>query len=252
MVILDITAVNIALPSLAARSRAERLDGRLDDHELLADLRQPAPLRRPRGRPRRPQAAVHDRPRRLHRVVARLRDGRHRGSALRGARRPGPRRGDALPGGALDHHDGLPGQSAREGARGVGRGRRRRRRDRRPRRRRPHRGCRLAADLLRQPPRRDRARRDRAEGRSRATSRSPAGAAWTCPARCSPPASLGALVFAITQAAAPAGRRRRRSGSPRSALVGPRRLRGLASAGRRTRSCVSSGWPIAPSAAGSS
>ena len=48
MVILDITAVNIALPSIATDLELTRLDDQLDDHELLADLRQPAPLRRPR------------------------------------------------------------------------------------------------------------------------------------------------------------------------------------------------------------
>ena len=154
MVILDITAVNIALPHIATDLQHERLDDQLDDHELLADLRQPAALRRPRRRPARPPPDVPDRPRRLHRFLARLGDGRKRRDALRRPRRPGPRRRDALPGGALDHHLRLPGLAAREGARGLGCGRRRGRSDRRPRRRRPHPVHRLADDLLRQPARR--------------------------------------------------------------------------------------------------
>ena len=77
MVILDITAVNIALPSLASDLASVRLGHQLDDHELLAHLRQPAPLRRPRRRPARTAPDVPDRPRDLHRVLLRVRDGRH-------------------------------------------------------------------------------------------------------------------------------------------------------------------------------
>ena len=145
------------------RSAAERLDGQLDDHELLARLRQPAPLRRPAGRPRRPPADVPDRPRSLHRLVGRLGPGGHRRSTVRSTGRPGPRRRDALAGRSLDHHNCLPGQAAGQGARSLGCGRRRRRGDRRPRRRRPHRGRRLAPHLLRQHPGRDRARSRRPE-----------------------------------------------------------------------------------------
>ena len=52
MVILDITAVNIALPSLA---RDLQLSGSTVSWTITSyslDLRQPAALRRPRGRPR--------------------------------------------------------------------------------------------------------------------------------------------------------------------------------------------------------
>ena len=108
MVILDITAVNIALPHIATDLQHERLDDQLDDHELLADLRQPPALRRPRRRPARPPPHVPDRPRRLHRFLVRLGDGRKRGDALRFPRGPGARRRDPLPGGTLDHHLGLP------------------------------------------------------------------------------------------------------------------------------------------------
>ena len=46
---------------------AQRLADQLDDHELLARLRQPPALRRPRRRPARAPPPVPDRPRRLHR-----------------------------------------------------------------------------------------------------------------------------------------------------------------------------------------
>ena len=163
MVILDITAVNIALPSLAGDLDLTGSEHQLDDHELLAHLRQPAALRRPRRRPARTAPDVPDRPRHLHRILVRLGDGRHRRCPLRRSGRPGSRRRDALAGSARDHHVRLPGQPAGEGARRLGRSRRRRRRDRRARRRRPDRVHRLADDLLRQPPRRSRTRDRRTE-----------------------------------------------------------------------------------------
>ena len=163
MVILDITAVNIALPSLARDLQLSGADGQLDDHELLARLRQPAPLRRPPVRPRRAPAHVPDRPRNLHRLLGRLRRRGHRGGIVRSTRRPGPRSRPALTGRPLDHHERVPRQGAGEGARSLGRSRRRRRGDWRPRRRRPHRGRRLAPHLLRQHPGRDRARSRRPE-----------------------------------------------------------------------------------------
>ena len=63
-------------------------------------------------------------------------------------------------------------------------------------------------------------------------------------------ASLGAIVFAITQARAPAGP------PPRRILVGLAASRALlplrpSSAAPQRRCCTSSGWPIAPSAAAS-
>ena len=72
MVILDITAVNIALPSLAQGSAAHRLADQLDDHELLPRLRKPLALRRARRRPARAPSPVPHGPRRLHGLVPRL------------------------------------------------------------------------------------------------------------------------------------------------------------------------------------
>ena len=251
MVILDITAVNIALPSLAERPAPDRLQHQLDDHELLAHLRQPAPLRRPRRRPARATPDVPDRPRHLHRLLVRLSDGRHRRRPLRRSRRPGPRRGDALPGSARDHHDRLPGQPAGEGARRLGSRRRRRCRDRRPRRRRPDRVHRLADDLLRQPPRRSRTRDRRTEDHP------------------------GRHPQAALEGSRPP-RRRARNHEPRrdrlrdhagrgrrldfrsrrtcsASAVSPASLPSPPSSAAPThRSCGSSGWPIAQSAAASS
>ena len=94
-------------------SAAQRLDDQLDDHELLADLRKPAALRRPRRRPPRAPPDVPDRPRRLHCLLVRLGDGRERGDALRLPRGPGARRRDPLPGSTLDHHVRIPRSSPR-------------------------------------------------------------------------------------------------------------------------------------------
>ena len=251
MVILDITAVNIALPSLAGDLTSDRLRHQLDDHELLAHLRQPAPLRRPRRRPARTTPDVPDRPRHLHRLLVRLSDGRHGRRPLRRSRRPGSRRRDALPGGARDHHVRLPGQAAGEGARRLGRSRRRRRCDRRPRRRRPDRVHRLADDLLRQPPRRSSARDRRAEDHP---GRHPEAALEGSrpprrPARDHEPRrdrlrdhpGRGCwLDFRPDSPVRPRWSRR------------PRGLRGSSSAAPTHRSCGSSGWPIARSAAASS
>ena len=110
MVILDITAVNIALPSLAAdlQLSGSTVSWTITSYSLVfGSLLLFGGRAR---RPGRPPAPVPDRPRRLHRLVGRLGRRRHRGRALRGPRRPGSRRRDALPGRALDHHDRLPGQ----------------------------------------------------------------------------------------------------------------------------------------------
>ena len=92
------------------------------------------------------------------------------GSGRRAIRRPGRSRPggiDALARSPLDHHHGVSRPAARQGAGGVGRDRRCRRRDRRSARRRPHRAGRLADDLLRQPAGRDRARDRSDQNRSR-------------------------------------------------------------------------------------
>ena len=251
MVILDITAVNIALPRVARdlHLSGSQISWTITSYSLIfgsllllggraADLL---------GRRRLFLTGLGVFTVRLARLGRR----RHRRGAVRGPRRTGPRRGDALAGRALDHHRRLPRQAAREGARGLGRSRRRRRRDRRPRRRAPHRVRRLAADLLRQPPRRGRARGHRAEGRP-ADTRKPRWRGLDVP------------------------RRRARDGEPRrdrlrdhagpqrrldvdaDARLRPRRLRRagrasrVSSADRRSRCCGSSGSPTAPSAAASS
>ena len=200
MVILDISAVNVALPDLATDLNIAQHRHRLDDHQLLADLRQPAAVRRTRRRPARPPPRLPHRPGRVHRLIAGHGARRRRHDALRRPRRPGPRRRDAVPGRAVDHHHLLPGPRAREGARRLGRGRRRGRRHRRPARRRADRARRLARDLLHQPARRPRARRRRHCTSCPPTRRGRSGAASICAARCWPPPSLGALVYALSQA----------------------------------------------------
>ena len=181
------------------RPEPERLHDQLDDHELLADLRKPASLRRPRCRSARPPADVPDRTRRLHRRVARLGDGRKRRDAVRGAGRTGRWCRDPLAGGALDHHDGLPGLEACEGARRMGSRGRSRRGDRRPRGWRPDAVRRLADDLLRQRARRGRAVRRRVAHRPAGRKRL-AGEASTSRRALLATTSIAAIVFAITQA----------------------------------------------------
>ena len=118
--------------------------------------RLPAPRRAAR-RPLRPPAAVPDRDHALHRRLRRLRARDLAGVPDRGARRPGPRRCDRL--GRLAVADDGP--LHRAGGAGEGDGhlrlrRRGRRQRRRAPRRRPHRPARLALDLPRQRPDRDR------------------------------------------------------------------------------------------------
>ena len=85
------------------------------------------------------------------------------GHADRSPRGPGPRRGDPLAGRALDHHDHVRrGRRAEQGARDLGRDGRQRRRRRRAARRSPDEVARLGVDLLRQRP-------DRAPSSSRTT-----------------------------------------------------------------------------------
>src|SRR5438445_649873 len=81
-----------------------------------------------------------------------------------GARRAGDRRGDHLPGGALDRHDDVQrGRGAEQGARDLGRARRVRRGRGRPLRRDPDEVPRLGVDLLcERAGRRDRVRADAA------------------------------------------------------------------------------------------
>ena len=144
------------------------------------------------------------------------------------------------------------GNAAGEGARGLGRGRRRRRSDRRPRRRPADRVRRLADDLLRQPPRRDRRSRSPRSRSSRATPRSRAGADSTCPARSSAPP---AWARSSTRSRRPISAGWGSTQTLGLALAGARRASPRSppgSAGPRSRCSGSSGSPTAPSAAASS
>ena len=122
--------------------------GRQHLHALLRRL--PA-ARRPPGRPARSAAPVRRRPRPVRARVA-GRWSRHLARhADRGSRGPGPRRGAALPGGALARHRDLRrGRRAQQGARRLGRGRRLRRRGRRAARRRADRVRGLGVGAVRQ------------------------------------------------------------------------------------------------------
>ena len=79
------------------RPASDRLEHQLDDHELLADLRKPAPVRRPCRRPDRSTPDLPRRPRHLHYVLARLGAGRYGRCTLRRSGRSRARRGNALP-----------------------------------------------------------------------------------------------------------------------------------------------------------
>ena len=170
MLVLDIAIVNVALPSIKVDLGLLAGEPAVGDQRLRARLRRlPAPRRACR-RPPRPPAHVHRRPRRVHVGVAPRGARVERAVADRRPRDAGPRRGDHLPGGAVDPDDDLRrGQGAQHRARRLGRGRRLRRRGRRPARRRLHRPPELGVDLLHQHPGRD----HRARARTRAARREP-------------------------------------------------------------------------------
>ena len=132
--------------------------------------------------------------------LAALRPRLLRGRADRRARRPGPRRGDHLAGRALDRHDHLRGgRRAQQGARHLGRARRRRRRGRRAARRRPDEVLRLGVDLLRQRA----GRRARVPARPALRAREPLASTQTSPdvaGAVTVTAGLALLVYAISQA----------------------------------------------------
>ena len=173
------------------------------------------------------------------------------GCPLRRSGRPGSRRRDALPRSARDHHVRLPGQPAGEGARRLGRRRRRRCCDRRPRRRRPDRVHRLADDLLRQPPRRSRTRDRRTEDHP---GRHPQAALEGSRPPRRPARDRRASARSSSQSRRPrvlVGLRSRLTSS--ASVVSPASQPSRLSSGAPThRSCGSSGWPIAQSAAASS
>ena len=123
----------------------------MGNQRLRARLRRlPAP-RRARGRPARASAHLSRGHRGLHGRLVPRRPGVVRGVADRGARAPGPRRGDHLSGGALDPLGDVRGRPRAEPrARRVGRRRRLRRRRGRAARRRADRRAELGVDLLRE------------------------------------------------------------------------------------------------------
>ena len=251
MVILDISAVNVALPDIATdlavapgrdrpgRSRATRSS--FGSLLLLGG--------RARRRPARPPAPLPHRPRGVHGRLPRHRDGRRRHDALRRPRRPGPRRRAALPRRAVDPHRDLPRAASGRRPRGLGSGRWGRRSDRRPARRDADRAGRLAGDLPHQPP----VGVVLAAG---ATELLPADATRAALARPRCPRCPAGdrehrrLVLRALTGGAPAGRPPRRSASaPRRCPAWPRSRR--SSSARRPRCCASSAWATAPSAVAS-
>ena len=251
MVILDITAVNIALPSIAGdlELTGSSISWTITSYSLIfgslllfggraADLL---------GRRRMFLTGLGI----FTVVLVRLGDGRHGRRPLRRSGRPGSRRSDALPRSTRDHHVRLPGQAAREGARCLGRSRRRRCCDRRARRRRPDRVRRLADDLLRQPPRRRRTRDRRTEDHP--------GRHPEAPLEGSRPSRRRARNRRASARSSSRSRRPRvRAGPPprrtcSASVASPASPASRPSSAAPTRRCCgSSGWPIAPSAAASS
>ena len=140
MTMLDVSIVNVALPSIGDSPPLLGDRPAVGDHGLRDHLRRLPAAGRARGGPPRPQADV---PRRRADLLDRLARLRPRGldrRAHRGARRAGFRRGDHVAVDALDRHDDLRGgRRAEQGARHLGRDRRQRRRGRRPARRHPRR-----------------------------------------------------------------------------------------------------------------
>ena len=124
-----------------------------------------------------------------------------RGRADRRARGAGARRGDHLAGGALDHHDDVRGRpGAQQGARHLGRDRRLRRGGRRARRRHPDEVPRLGVDLLRQRPGR---RRSRSRSTPRVRPREPRPSAsprFDVAGAITVTAGLALLVYAVSKA----------------------------------------------------
>ena len=112
MVILDVSIVNVALPSIARRARLHARDARLGRQRLHARVRRLPAARRPRRRPARPARGVRGRARAVRARLARRRPRAERGGARRRARRAGARRRDRRAGDALDPHD----RRSREGA----------------------------------------------------------------------------------------------------------------------------------------
>ena len=152
MTILDVSIVNVALPSIGKSLHFSRDDLQwvitayaitFGGFLLLAG----------RCRPVRAPARLPHRRRHLHGRLALLRARLVRGRPHRRPRRARCRRGGHHPVRALDRDDDVRRRRrAEQGARHLGRARRRRRRGRRARWRDPHEVPRLEVDLLRQRP----------------------------------------------------------------------------------------------------
>ena len=163
MVILDIRPVNVALPDLARGVRGRRLRDRLDDHQQLSALPQPAPQSPARLLRRLSVFTAASLASALAVSSTALFAARARQGSARRCCRQHRSRSSRRASGA---------RSGRE--RSATRTSRRRRR-RRPARRRPHPGCRLARDLVHQPAGRCWRRADRAKRRACRSARTPRG-----------------------------------------------------------------------------
>ena len=175
MIVLDVTIVGVALPSIREDLGLLGDVARLGRERLPADVRRLPVARRPARRPVRPSAAVHRRHRPVHGRVARMRARDLAGGADRRAGGAGTRRRRRVRRRALADRDAV--HRARRACEGDGRVRLRRRGrriDRRPPRRGHHGRAHLALDLPRERPDRDRGGRllaSRASGRPRVSPR---------------------------------------------------------------------------------
>ena len=86
MTVLDVSIVNVALPSIKTALTVAEKDLQWVHHRVHDHVRRLPPARRPRGRPARAQAHVHDRDRALLRRVTRLRARRTRSACSIAAR----------------------------------------------------------------------------------------------------------------------------------------------------------------------
>ena len=119
MTVLDVSIVNVALPSIGRSLHFSRDRAAVGHHGLRDHVRRlPAP-RRPRRGPPRPQADVPDRACRSSRSPRSSAASPARRRAHRRARRAGRRRRDRLAADAVDHHDDVRGGPDRNKALGI-------------------------------------------------------------------------------------------------------------------------------------
>ena len=191
MIVLDITIMNIALPSAQAALHFNNADRQWVITAYSLVVREPAAVRRPDRRPVRPQGRLHHRAGRVRgglgrgRRVGQLRHARDRAS------QPGSVRGAAGAGRAVaaDHDVHQPGR-AEPGVRHLRSHRRRRRPGRPAARRRAHRVPGLALVPVREP-----AVRRGGRGRGGGVAEPPAARRHGPPGRAGHPARLGVDVL---------------------------------------------------------